>query len=54
MNPTPVQGGQPNPQLMELWAKKGQLVTQIEIAQQQLQQVNLQLQSFLNTQAPPA
>jgi len=38
----------------QLWSKKGQLVTQIEIAQGQLQQINLQLQQILNTQAPPA
>jgi hypothetical protein len=38
--------------LKQLFAQKGELVTQIEIAQQQLQQINLEISKILNSRQP--
>jgi len=37
----------------DLYKKKGELVTQLEIAQAQLQQINLQIQQVFNSQPIP-
>ena len=45
----------PTNQLANLYAEKGEIVTQLEIAQNRLQQINVQLAQMLglNQQAPP-
>lgn len=50
---TPVQ---PNPQeeIKNLYAQKGELITQLEIAQNQLQQINMRLNQILGLQPPVA
>ena len=42
-----------NDQIKNLYAEKGELLTQIEIAQGRLQQVNVQLANFLGLNQAP-
>lgn len=52
MSTTPVQSN-PNDEIRNLYVQKGELITQLEIAQGQLQQVNFRLNQLLGlTQAP--
>lgn len=45
--PTPVQGTGPV-DVNELYRQKGELVTQLEIAQQRLQNINAQISQLIN------
>ena len=38
----------PNQELQQLYAEKGEIVTQLEVAQQKLQQINIRLSQILN------
>lgn len=49
-NPIPVNN---NDEVTKLFAQKGEIVTQLEIAQANLQQVNLRLSQLLNIQQQP-
>ena len=46
MEPTPIPQG--NNEIKSLFAEKGELITQLEIAQGKLQQVNMRLGQLLN------
>ena len=45
MNPTTVPQ---NNELISLYAEKGEIVTQLEVAQSRLQQINMRLSQILN------
>lgn len=42
----------PNDELARLYAEKGELVTQLEVGQGRLQQINLRLSQLLNLGQP--
>jgi len=55
MTATPVNQPQPNTpgqEIQNLFAQKGELVTQIEIAQAKLQMINQRLSAILNSGQP--